>query len=88
MEVFYNEREDERFVHLVNYSGDKREIKLSMVQDFTIVHDIGVKVRLKSRPKSITIVPGGETIAFTYQNGWASFGAKPLEIHSVYRIEI
>jgi len=86
VEVFYNERGRERFVHLVNYSGDKREIKIPMMQDFTVVHDIRVKVRLDSRPRMITAFPGDGPIPFTYQNGWAVFTAKPLRIHDVYHV--
>jgi len=41
-----------------------------------------------SRPRNITLVPDGDTISFTYRSGWASFDAKALEIHSVYRIEL
>ena len=88
VEVFYNERGDERFVHLVNYSGDKREIKISMTQDFVVVHDIRVKVRLNNRPRMINTVPDEKQVAFTYKDGWATFEAEPLEIHSVYMIEI
>jgi len=88
VELFYNQRGNERFVHLVNYSGDKREVGVAHAQDFPIIHGMKVKVRLKNRPANITAVPGGEKVAFTYRNGLATFDAEPLEIHSVYRIEI
>ncbi|MFC1694021.1 beta-galactosidase trimerization domain-containing protein [Candidatus Latescibacterota bacterium] len=88
VEVFYNERGNERFAHLVNFNADKREYGSPSVQDFIAVHGIRVKVRLKNRPISITTVPGGGKVAFTYRNGWASFESEPLEIHSIYRIEL
>ncbi len=87
VELFYNHRGNERFVHLVNYSGDKREAGVAHAQDFPIIHGIRVKVRLKNRPASITSVPDGGDVKFTYRNGLVSFDAEPLEIHSVYRIE-
>ena len=37
VEVFYNHRGKERFVHLINYSGDKRESGIPHAQDFTVV---------------------------------------------------
>ncbi|MFC1574122.1 alpha-L-fucosidase, partial [Candidatus Latescibacterota bacterium] len=57
VEMFYNTRRGERFVHLVNYSGDKREVGTPQVQDFTTVHGITVSMRLERKPKSITLVP-------------------------------
>ena len=88
VEVFYNERGNERYVHLINFTADKREYGTPSVQDFIAVHGIRVKVRLKNRPSNITVVPDGEKVAFTYRDGWASFDAEPLEIHSVYRVEM
>ena len=88
VELFYNQRGNERFVHLVNYSGDKREVGVAHAQDFPIIHGIMVKVRLKKRPTSITAVPGGKKVSFTYRNGLATFNVEPLEIHDVYRIEV
>ena len=87
VEVFYNQKGKERFVHLVNYSGDKREIGPAMAQDFPLVHGIRVRVRLSSKPSRITAVPDDKTISFEYNDRWASFDGKPLAIHDVYRIE-
>ena len=86
IEVFYNERDDERYVHLVNYSGDKRETGVPQVQDFTISFGIIVSVRTPSRPKSLTLVPDVRKIAFDYSGGVVRFEAEPLKIHDVYRM--
>lgn len=88
VEMFYNEREGERFVHLVNYCADKREFGTPSVQDFSAVHGIRIQVRLDDRPVSVTRVPGGEKVAHTYEDGWCTFAADPLIIHDVYMIEM
>ncbi|MBN1292591.1 MAG: alpha-L-fucosidase [Candidatus Latescibacteria bacterium] len=88
VEVYYNRRGNERFIHLVNYSGDKREIGTPQVQDFTSVHNIQIRARLQNKPKNIAIVPEERNIKFTYSDGWVSFSAEPLTIHQIYRIEI
>ncbi len=88
VEVFYNQRGNELFIHLVNYSGDKRESGAPHAQDFPIIHGIRVKARLKNRPVNINSVPDGDDVKFTYRNGWALFEAEPLFIHNVYRIEL
>ena len=88
MEVFYNQRGSERFIHLVNYVGSKREKGTPQVQDLPSVHGIRIHVRLDTKPVRITSVPDGKNIAFTYRNRRVTFEAEPLEIHSVYRIEV
>ena len=88
VEVFYNERRDERFVHLVSYSGDKREVGVPQTQDFPLIHGIEIQVRLEGEPSRVTRVPSEKSVAFVYQNGWISFDAEPLGIHEVYRIEL
>lgn len=88
VEVFYNQRGRERFIHLINYSGDKRETGIPQTQDFTVVHGIRVRVRISGRPVRFTKVPSGEAVTFTDQDGWISFDAAPFEIHDVYKIEV
>ncbi|MFC1693720.1 beta-galactosidase trimerization domain-containing protein [Candidatus Latescibacterota bacterium] len=88
VEVFLNQRGNERFIHLVNYSGDKRERGTPQVQDFTTVHGIRIHVKLSTRPVSLITVPDGGKVPYNYQNGWVTFEAEPLRIHDVYRIEV
>jgi len=88
VELFYNYRGNERFIHLVNYSGDKRDTGTPQAQDFTTVH--GIKIRIKSikSPNSIILVPDGRKVAFEYSGGVVKFDAFPLKIHQVYAIDI
>jgi hypothetical protein len=88
VEVFYNKRGGEQFVHLINFTGDKREIGTPQIQDFVTVHGMSVRARTGKKPAGITIVPDGRNVPFTYKNGWIAFDAEPLEIHCVYRIEL
>lgn len=88
VEMFYNHRGHERFLHLINYAGDKRETGTPHVQDLPPVHGIQVQVRVGAPPVRITAVPEGRDLAFTYQNQRVCFDAEPLAIHSVYRIEL
>ena len=88
VEMFYNYRDQERFLHLINYAGDKRETGTPQVQDMPTIHGIRVQVRVESRPVRITAVPEGKDLAFTYQGQRATFDAEPLQIHQVYRIEL
>jgi hypothetical protein len=88
VEVFYNRRQGEGLVHLINHGADKREGGVSQTQGFVTVPGIQVRVQLASRPECITRVPSGQDVAFDYGDGWVSFEAAPLEIHEVYRIAL
>ena len=88
VELFYNERGNERFVHLVNWCGDKRDIGTPQVQDFPAVHGMRVRVRLGERPKEVFLLPEGGKVNFTYSGGWLTFDAHPLRIHDIYRIVV
>lgn len=86
VEMFYNERKGERFVHLVSSSGDKRDIGTPQSQDFPAVHGMRVKVKLDKKPSSLTILPDGKAVNFTFSGGRMTFETLPLRIHDVYRI--
>ncbi len=86
VELFYNERKGERFVHLVNYSGDKRELGTPQPQGFSAVHGMRVRVKLDKKPSALTLIPDGKAVNFTFSDGWMTFEALPLRIHDVYRI--
>lgn len=88
VEMFYNHRGNERFIHLVNYSGDKRDTGTPQAQDFTTVHGIKIRIKSSKSPNSLIIVPEGRKVEFDYYRGWVKFDAFPLEIHHVYRIDI
>ncbi|MFA6470779.1 MAG: beta-galactosidase trimerization domain-containing protein [Candidatus Latescibacterota bacterium] len=88
VEVFFNERSGEKFLHFINYSGDKRDTGVPRVQDMPEVYGMKVKVRLEKRPKSLTLVPEGKGVKFSFADGWMIFETLPLKIHDVYRIEL
>ena len=86
VEVFYNARKADRFVHLVNFAADRREGHAPMVQDFQRVTGIGISIPMETTPEKILLVPDGKAMEFTYENGVVSFTADPLFIHGVYRV--
>ena len=88
VEMFYNRRDHECFLHLINYAGDKRETGTPQVQDLPTIHGIRVQLRVESPPVAVTSVPDGKNISFTYQGQRVSFDAEPLAIHSMYRIQL
>jgi len=87
VEVVYSARGRERFLHLLNYTGDKRLEGAPRIQDFSSVQGIRVRLRLDEKPKRIVAIPANSPITFSWNDGWARFEAQPLMIHGVYRVE-
>jgi hypothetical protein len=87
VEVVYRSRGTQRFVHLLNYTGDKRMSGAARLQDASIVQGIGVRCRCAARPRSVMLVPERIPVPFAWKDGWAKFQAQPLAVHSVYMME-
>lgn len=87
VEVTYNHRGSDRFVHLVNFTGDKRFTGGQRIQDAAAVHGIRVRVRSAARPRRVLLAPARRPVAFDWKDGWVSFSAQPLILHDAYMIE-
>jgi hypothetical protein len=88
VELVCNTRGQDRFIHLLNFTGDRRFGGPQRLSDFSTVKGIHVRLRSQVRPKRVSVVPEKEPIAFEWKDGWAKFQAQPLTIHSVYWIEL
>ena len=86
VEVFYNRRGKEQFVHLVNYAGDKRERGTPQTQDLRPHGDIGISLALGA-PAKVSEVPGDTPVAAEYVDGRLHFRAGVTGAHTVYRVE-
>ena len=86
VEVFYNRRGNESFVHLVNYAGDKRESGTPQTQDLRPHGDIGISLALGA-PAKVSEVPGDTPVAAEYVDGRLHFRAGVTGAHTVYRVE-
>lgn len=86
VEVFYNRRGNERFVHLVNYAGDKRETGTPQTQDLRPHHDIGISLALENGGR-VSEVPDDRQVEATWAEGRLCFRAGVTGAHAVYRIE-
>lgn len=86
VELFYNRRGADRLVHLVGYSGDKREKGVPRTQDLPLVSGVRIRMRLDRKPAAVMLVPERRALPFSYAGGWAEFEAEPLRIHSVYLV--
>lgn len=86
VEVFYNRRGRERFVHLVNYAGDKRETGTPQTQDLRPHGGIEISLALDAAAR-VSEVPEGTAVDAEYTDGRLRFDASVTGAHAVYRIE-
>jgi hypothetical protein len=86
VEVTFNSRGPDRFVHLVNYTGDKRAGG-QRLQEFSTAQGIRIGVRCGARPKRGLLAPEKRPVAFEWKGGRAWFQAQPLVLHDVYMME-
>ena len=88
VEVVFNARGQDRFVHLINFTGDRRIGGPQRLQDFSRVEGIQVRARTAARPKRVLAVPARTAVAFDWSNGEVTFQALPLTIHGAYWIQV
>lgn len=77
----------QRFVHLLNYTGDKRMSGSPRLQDVSVIQGIQVRCKCAAKPRSVLLVPEHIPLPFDWKDGWASFQSEPLAVHSVYMME-
>ena len=87
VEVTLNSRGPDTFLHLINFTGDKRFAGGQRLQDFSPVNGIRVRVACGAKPKRIVLAPEKKAVAFEWRDKRAWFEAQPLVLHDVYMIE-
>ncbi len=88
VEAAFNLRGADRFLHLINYTGDKRMAGAQRLQDFSAVSGIRVGIASATRPKRIVLAPDRKPIPFEWKDGRAWFQAQPLIMHDLYMMEV
>ncbi len=62
-------RRGRTIVHLLHYTPERRGPQLDIVEDIVPLHDVTLSLRLPAAPRSVTLVPQGERLSFTYVRG-------------------
>ena len=71
-------------VHLVNTSGDHRN--MALIESIDPVRNLEVSVRCPERPSGIIRRPDGRSIPFRYKDGKATFKLDSLEIYDIIEV--
>jgi hypothetical protein len=83
----FNSRGPDKFLHLVNFTGDKRIAGAQRLQSFSAVSGIRIGIACRARPRRIILAPERKPIPFEWKNDRAWFQAQPLIMHDVYMME-
>lgn len=56
--------------------------------DSYLIASFTVRVKCNNVPRSVTLLPDGKPVRFTYRDGYVSFRTRKLHIFDMYRIEL
>ncbi|MDR3197085.1 MAG: hypothetical protein LBU34_04365 [Planctomycetaceae bacterium] len=74
-----------RMVHLVNTSGDHKNV--GILRSIDPVGPLKVSIRCEQKPSQITLQPSGKTCDFTYSDGKAQLTVDAVEIYEILVVE-
>ncbi len=73
-------------LHLLYAPPVRRGANVEIIEDLPVLHDIQVSLRLAQAPRQIRVVPTGEVLPFTYEQGRAAFTLPALHAHAMIEI--
>jgi len=88
VEVVMNKRDNELYVHFVNHVPGRvmHEIKERFLDDVAVIYGIRAKIQLKRRPESVILMPGEETLQYSYKDEYIYVELPPLEYHMAVKL--
>lgn len=85
-EVTLRRNEDAHIVHILNYVLIKKSKRIETIEDEHTALDRTLRVRLDHAPSSVCAVPGGEPLAFRYEDGYAVIELPKVSGHTMIEI--
>ncbi len=86
VDILLTKKDDRKFVHLINLTGEHQNPSVMTYRDLPPVYDIGVKIKTQEKVKKVINVLDGKKIKFKLKNGVLEFRIDKLEIHDVIEI--
>ena len=77
----------DRMDHLCNTSGQHHDASVKTFDEILPLCDLSVSYRTDRRPKAVTLMPGGEALPFTYENGVLRTKVARVDVHAAIEIE-
>jgi hypothetical protein len=87
LEVTAVQRGATTVVHLISFLPSRQAENLDIVHDPFPLMDVLVSVRLDAAPERLTLQPAGQTLDFTYSDGYAHTRVTVLDGHAMLVFE-
>jgi hypothetical protein len=71
--VTVRRQSDDLIVHVLHYVHQRRGKSLDVIEDVLPLHDVRLSVRTARAPSSVRLVPEGEPLEATWQDGYVHF---------------
>ncbi len=86
VDVLLTEKDGAEYIHLVNLLGSHREERTKTFDYIPEVRDVNVTYKTDKKPLSVTSLPEGRELDFSYDNGVLKVKAD-VEIHTILQIK-
>ncbi len=88
LEVHLTKQEDEEriILHLLHYIPEHRSEYIDTVEDVIPLYDIEVRIRLDKKPEQVILVPEGEALKYSMEDGYVSVLIPKIEGHRMVAI--
>ena len=81
------EKENRSILHLLFAHTTVRGRDTEVIEDTVPLYNVECSIKCESKPTKVTLVPSGEEIPFTYENGEVNFTVPKVDIHQMAEIQ-
>ncbi|MBQ3086369.1 MAG: beta-galactosidase trimerization domain-containing protein [Clostridia bacterium] len=79
--------ENRRILHLLFAHTTVRGEHTEVIEDTVPLYDVACKVKCFAKPTSVALVPGGQALAFDYEDGYVSFVVPEVNMHQMVELK-
>jgi len=88
VEVVLRERDNTRFLHLINYANQRFGQGFTPVVVEDIIPVLGIPVRMRGQASAVSERPSGRSIPFAVGGGFTEFALPRLDIHAIVEVQL
>lgn len=85
-EITLRSLNDSMILHILNYIPQRRCAMLDVIEDIIPLYNRRFKIRSEKEPVSVSLVPDGKSLAFTYEEGYISLTVPEIHGHQMVQI--
>ncbi len=86
MTLTKQEKENRRILHLLFAHTTLRGERTEVIEDTVVLYGVNCRVKCSKEPLSVTLVPSGDRLDFSYNGEYVSFTVPEVNIHQMIEI--